>query len=154
MAQEENIQEEEQGTGRIIRSPRFKRMNNTSSDEVDEVARKPKRTSVLSGTVSTTVFIICLTIAIFGDLAGGLFNLLLPGLGGLVSTIIITPIGAVNTFALNWGSGRKVTGKSLGIIIGCVAIECIPILNALPGLTASVILTKISHKADDFTKNY
>jgi hypothetical protein len=148
MAQEENPQDEEQDVGRVTRSPRFDRMTNISGGEGDSIVKKPKLTGAAKTTVSLTVFMICFTIAIFGDLVGAAFNLL-PGLGGMLATILITPIGAVNTLALSWTSGKKLTGKSLAIIIGCIGIECVPILNVLPGLTTSVVMTKFSQVADE-----
>ena len=101
--------------------------------------------------IGLSVFIACLTIGILGDLGGALINFL-PGIGGLLAAIIITPIGAVNSFIFNWASGRKLTGKSLAIIMGCMAIECLPIINALPGLTTSILMSKASHVVDDTVK--
>ncbi len=133
----------------LIRRPKF---SNTAGEESGDSAGQEGKSRSSGGggrsEISPTVFIMAMGVAIIFDAAGAFFNLVLPGLGGILSTLVITPIGFGILFLLYGASGKKFSTKSIAVAGVCFAIECIPILNALPGLTASVVASKFSEVAE------
>lgn len=122
----------------LIRRPKF------SNVSEKEGGGAKKRSGGGRSGMSTTIFTMAMAVAIIFDAVGAFFNLVLPGLGGILSSLVITPIGFGILFLLYGIDGKKFSTKSITIAGICLAIECIPVINALPGLTASVVGSKFS----------
>jgi hypothetical protein len=98
-------------------------------------------------------FVFMLGVAGFFDLISGLINLI-PGIGGFMSTIFITPTG---TFIL-WFMYKKrgiefKSAKSIAKFGGASLIELVPVLNVLPGFILNVLLNYGGKEAKEMVGN-
>lgn len=92
-----------------------------------------------------------ITVAIFFDLISFLINLI-PIVGQVISIAI--PIVAYPTFFL-WFMLKGVklmTTKRIAAMGGGFVVEVIPLVNMLPGVTASVVFTILSTKVKEVEK--
>ena len=90
-------------------------------------------------TISKKTFQQVLAFAIFLDSASLLINLI-PIVGGVVATVFIWIPGMMALFIIYLKLGVPFHFKNSMKFAGCNVIEMIPILNALPGFTLSVIV--------------
>lgn len=90
--------------------------------------------------LSKSTFFKVLLIASVLDLFSFLLNLI-PFVGGIFADVIIWLPGTVILFIIYLRMGVKFNNKNSLKIAGCSLIEIIPVLNALPGFIASVVLT-------------
>lgn len=140
------------------RSPRFNRSVNTGSGLMragtgrDGNGETPAGSSRAARKIwGVSIFICALVIAICLDISGLVVEIL-PGIGGFLAALIITPLGWITLFGFKVMSGKRLGKKSVAIIGICAAIEFIPIINMLPGFTMSVIASQISEAVDNFVE--
>ncbi len=123
------------------RSPKFNRRMNIRGESSETTHERTQGSGDNSS--GTTIFIMSLIVAVIGDIAGLVFEII-PGVGGLIVSLMITPIGFAAIWGLNGISGHKISPRAKTAIFACLAIELIPIVNALPALTAAVIASRMS----------
>ncbi len=125
------------------RQAEFAQENDDSSD-TEETPRKGVFAAATSG---ITIFFISLTVAIIGDIAGIALEII-PGVGGFIASITVTPIASFFIYVLNKSAGHNFSPRTKMIMGACLIIEFIPILNALPALTAAVTMSKVAEVSE------
>lgn len=137
-----------------MRNPRFNRQQNLrrreeGQEEEFNVSKVSKRDLFRAITANMTVTMITLGIAIMGDAGAFVINFLLPGLGGIMASLTITPIAVALIWIINYLGGVKTSRKMKAILLLCVGLEFLPVLNALPALIFGVVMTKLTQVATD-----
>lgn len=108
--------------------------------------------ALLQEGLSPAWFAVALIIAVLFDGAGIAINFLLPGLGGAITTILITPIGLGILWFIHKISGVEFSRKIKNRFFLTLGIEAIPVLNAFPTLLALVLISKILPAAESVVK--
>lgn len=131
---------------RLQNLQKTQKMQNSAAFGDDSVSGDAKQEKAKIGMGSTAIL---LSIAGFFDLLGFLLNLI-PVVGGVVAIIVSTLPGNVTLYILYKKMGIDMNSpKVLKRFLGATTIEAIPVINALPGLTANVILVLGSNKLLD-----
>ncbi len=143
----------DQGNGERMRQiaprgPRRARQADFAEEDEDssEAEEKPRK-GVFAAATGITIFFISITVAILGDIAGIALEII-PGVGGFIASITVTPIASFFIYVLNKSAGHNFSPKTKMIMGACLIIEFIPILNALPALTAAVIMSKVAEVSE------
>ncbi len=119
---------------------RQKKMANNS--KVSSARTNGKKTSKID-------FVFMLGVAGFFDLLSGLINLI-PGIGGVVSTIFITPTGTLTLWFMYKRRGIEFkSAKAVAKFGGASLIELVPVLNIFPGFILNVLLNYGSVEAKE-----
>lgn len=131
------------------RGPRRPRQADFAREDADSSdSQNIKRKSLFAAATSgITIFFISLTVAILGDIAGIALEII-PGVGGFIASITVTPIASFFIYVINKSAGHNFSSKTKMIMGACLIIEFIPILNALPALTAAVVTSKIAEVSE------
>lgn len=116
-------------------------------DDSSDAEETPRKGVFAAATSGITIFFISLTVAIIGDIAGIALEII-PGVGGFIASITVTPIASFIIYTLNKSSGHNFSSKTKMIMGACLIIEFIPIMNALPALTTAVVMSKVAEVSE------
>ena len=133
------------------RSPRFNRTRNDMAGLTKLNAGKESdlRKGAAKKIWAISIFLCALCAAICLDFAGLVVEIL-PGIGGFIASLTITPLGWLVLGGFKFLSGKPMSKKTIAIVGVCAIIEFLPIINALPGFTLAVISAQIAESADEF----